>query len=190
MKKSLGAKLPAYPVPVWVIGTYDEAGNPNAATVAWAGIACSDPPAVSISLRKATYTYGNIIRSNAFTVNIPSQKNIQETDCLGMVSGKEVDKFALTGLTPVRSALIEAPYIAEFPLVLECKLLHTVEIGFHTQFVGQILDTMLEDDFADAKGRPDLQKIKPFLFALPYYYNLGEPAGKVYSLGKDMANTR
>lgn len=187
MKKSIGAKIPIYPAPVWVIGTYDEAGNPNAMTVSWAGICCSDPPAIAISLRQSTYTYGNILKRRAFTVNIPSEKYIKEIDCLGMVSGRNVDKFALTGLTPVGSKLVDAPYIKEFPVILDCKLLNISEIGLHTQFIGQILDIMVEENCADEKGRPDLLQIKPLLMANLSYYHLGEIIGKCYTFGKDLS---
>jgi len=78
MKKSLGAKTLIYPNPVWVIGTYDNERKPNVSTIAWGGICCSDPPCVAISLRKATYSYGNIIERKAFTVNVPSEKYIRE----------------------------------------------------------------------------------------------------------------
>ena len=186
MKKSLGPKIPIYPAPVWVIGTYDEMGNPNAMTVSWAGICCSDPPAVAISLRQATYTYGNIMRRRAFTVSIPSAAYLKEVDCFGTISGKSADKFSLTGLTPTSSELVDAPYVKEFPVVLECRLLNTLEIGLHTQFIGQIMDVMVDEDFADEKGKPDLHKIKPLLMANLYYYHLGEPVGKIYSFAKKM----
>ena len=121
-RKSLGAKTLAQPCPVWVIGSYDAAGKPNVMTASWAAICCSQPPMVTVSLRKATYTYGSIMESKAFTVNIPSEEFVSAAAYFGSVSGRDVDKFAASGLTPVKSALVNAPYIKEFPLVLECKL--------------------------------------------------------------------
>ena len=140
MKKSLGAKTIACPCPVWCIGTYDAGGRPNVMTVAWASICCSDPPAVAISLRKATHTYQSLVDAKAFTVSIPSQEHAKEADFFGLASGRDVDKFRAAGLTPVRSDVVNAPYVAEFPLVLECRLIHQHEIGLHTQFIGEILD--------------------------------------------------
>ena len=105
MKKSLGAKTLVYPNPVWVVGTYDKEKKPNVMTVAWGGICCSDPPCVAISLRKATYSYGNIIERKAFTVNVPSEKYIREADYFGTISGRNVDKFTKAGLTSVKSDL-------------------------------------------------------------------------------------
>ena len=144
MKKSFGAKTLVFPTPVWVVGTYDGEGRPNAMSAAWGGICCSQPPCLAVSLRKATYTYGNIVARKAFTINVPSETHAREADYIGMVSGKNVDKFAAAGLTPIRSSLVDAPYIEEFPLVVECRLLHTIEIGLHTQFVGEILDVKEE----------------------------------------------
>src|SRR5512137_19397 len=157
MKKSLGAKTILYPTPVLLVGTYDAAGRPNAMTAAWGGICCSSPPCVAVSLRKATYTYGNIVEQGGFTINVPSEKYAREADYFGMVSGKKRDKFAETGLTPVRSALVNAPYIAEFPFALECKLIRQIELGLHTQFVGEILDIKADESVLDAKGMLDIE---------------------------------
>ncbi len=110
MKRSIGAKTIVYPNPVFIIGTYNKEGNPNAMNAAWGGISCSAPPCVSISLREATYTHGNITAKGAFTVNIPSEDYVKEADYFGIVSGRNEDKFKKTGLTPVRSKLVDAPY--------------------------------------------------------------------------------
>ena len=117
MKKSIGAKTIIYPTPVLVVGTYDKAGKPNAMTASWGGICCSKPPAIAVSLRKATYTHGNIVQRKAFTINIPSENYVREADFFGIVSGKREDKFSSSGLTAVKSELVDAPYVEEFPLV-------------------------------------------------------------------------
>jgi len=123
MKASLGARTLIYPTPVLVVGTFDEAGRPNVMTASWGGICCSQPPCIAISLRKATYTYKNIEERRAFTISIPSEQHVKEVDYFGLVSGRDTDKFAATKLTPVRSQVVNAPYVKEFPLVLECKLI-------------------------------------------------------------------
>ena len=88
MKKSLGAKTILYPTPVFIVGTYDKDGKPNAMNVAWGGLCCSSPPSVAISLRKTTYTYGNIVERKAFTVNIPSETQVKEANHFVIVSGE------------------------------------------------------------------------------------------------------
>ena len=188
MKKSIGAKTIIYPTPVLVVGTYDATGKPNVMTVAWGGICCSSPPCVAIALRKATHTYGNIVQQGAFTINIPSEKHARYADYFGMASGKTIDKFEVAGLTPVKSALVNAPYIVEFPFVLECKLIHQIEIGLHTQFIGEILDIKAEEGVLDGKGMPDIEKIRPFFYApgANSYYRMGEFLGAAFSIGQNV----
>ncbi len=186
MKKSLGPRTLAQPAPVWVIGSYDPHGKPNIMTIAWGGICCSQPPCVAVSLRKATYTYACITERKAFTVNIPSAAFVKEVDYAGTASGKNADKFAMTKLTPVRSELVDAPYIKEFPVVIECRVLHTLEIGLHTQFIGEIMDIKAEESVLGEQGTADILKVLPLIFdpGQRSYYSIGECIGKAFSVGK------
>ncbi len=186
MKKSLGAKTLVYPTPVFVIGTFDKPGRPNAMTASWAGICCSQPPCVAVSLRKATYTYGNILERKAFTISIPSERHVKEADAFGLVSGREVDKFAATGLTPIKSDLVDAPYVKEFPMVVECKLARVFELGLHTQFVGEVVDVKAEESVMAAGGLVDILKVKPLVFApdTQEYYGIGGRVGRAFSIGR------
>lgn len=109
MKKSMGPKTLIFPMPVWVVATYDKDGKPNAMTVAYGGVCCSDPPCVTVSLRKATYSYACIVSRKAYTVNVPSEAHVREADYFGIASGRSEDKVAATGLTPVKSDLVDAP---------------------------------------------------------------------------------
>ena len=188
MKKSIGAKTIVYPTPVFIVGTYDKAGKANAMAVAWGGISCSDPPCVSISTREATYTQGNLINQEAFTINIPSEKYVKEADHFGVISGRDEDKFSITGLTPVKSEIVNAPYIKEFPLILECKLVDTTKLGLHTHFTGEILDVKIDEEFTDENGNPDINKIKPILYdpAGMGYYGIGKFLGQVFSIGRNI----
>jgi len=188
MKKSLGAKTIIYTTPVLVIGTYDSQNKPNLMTVAWGGICCSDPPCVAISLRKVRYTYNNIMERKAFTVNILSEDMVKNADYYGIVSGRDEDKFAKTNITPVKSNLVDAPYGKEFPFVLECKLHSSLEIGVHTQFIGEILDVKAEECILDSTGSPDIDKLKPFFFdpATHNYFRIGKMLAKGYSIGKEV----
>lgn len=188
MKKSIGAKTILYPTPVLVVCTYDGTGKPNAMTAAWGGICCSKPPCVAVSLRKATYTYHNIEERKAFTINIPSEKYINETDYFGIATGKDENKFLASNLTPVKSTIIDAPYIEEFPLVLECKTIHQIEIGLHTQFIGEILDIKADTTVIDENDKVGIERVKPFLYAPENceYYSIGRPLGEAFSVGKDI----
>jgi flavin reductase (DIM6/NTAB) family NADH-FMN oxidoreductase RutF len=188
MKKSLGAKTLAYPTPVWLVGTYDTEGKPNIMTAAWAGICCSKPPCVAVSLRKATYSYGNIVARQALTINIPAEKQVKEADYVGIASGRDLDKFAKTGFTPVDSDLVDAPYVKECPLILECRLLHTLEIGLHTLFVGEILDVKANLEVLGDAGLPDIEKVKPIIFGpeIRAYHGIGPYLGQAFAIGKDL----
>lgn len=188
MKKSIGAKTIIYPSPVLIVATYDKKGKPNAMTAAWGGICCSEPPCVTVSLRKATYSYDNIIENEAYTINIPSENYVKECDYFGSASGRKSDKFLATGLTPIRSDLVLAPYIKEFPFILECKLLHSFKIGLHTQFIGEIVDVKVDESVMDANGNPDIEKVKPIIYATSSksYYGIGKKIGDAWSIGKDI----
>lgn len=189
MKKSLGAKTILYPTPVLAVCTYDAEGKPNVMTAAWGGICCSVPPCVAVSLRKATYSHGNILHRKAFTVCVPSEKHVRAADYFGIASGRTEDKFAAAGLTPARSELADAPYVREFPLVLECRLAHVFELGLHTQFVGEILDVKADEEMLDAAGKPDIEKLRPMLYATECreYYGIGQSLGQAFSIGKEIS---
>ncbi|MFZ4855638.1 MAG: flavin reductase family protein [Desulfuromonadaceae bacterium] len=188
MKKSLGSKTLAQPTPVWVVGTYDAEGKANIMAAAWGSIVCSTPACVGVSLRKATHTYAAIIARCGFTVNIPSEDYVRETDYVGIASGRDVDKFAVTGLTAVRSDLVDAPYVAEFPLILECRLLHTIEIGLHTQFIGEIVDVKADPAVLNEQDQPDAAKVKSFVYSpgARGYYAVGRLLGHGHAIGKDL----
>ena len=126
--------------------------------VAWGGICSSEPPSVAISVRKVRYTYHNLMDRKAFTISIPSEKFVKQSDYFGIVSGKNEDKFENTGLKPVPSKIVDAPYVGEFPLVLECRVTRTTDLGAHTQFVGEIKDVKVDEDCLDEEGVPDVSK--------------------------------
>lgn len=144
------------------------------------------PPCIGVSLREATYSYGNIVRRKAYTVSIASEAHVKETDYFGVVSGRDVDKFSATGLTSVASDLVDAPYVEEFPLILECKLIDTVKIGLHTQFIGEILDVKADSSILDENGLPDVEKLRPILYSPgnSFYHGVGKCLGKAFSIGK------
>lgn len=189
MKRSLGAKTLVYPTPTWIVGSYGNNGKPNGLTAAWGGICCSDPPCVAVSLRKSTRSYASLIERQAFTINVPTEKHVKLVDYFGLVSGHDTDKFEATGLTAVRSQIVDAPYIQEFPLILECKVLHVFDLGMHTQFVGQVMDVKAEEGVLDGRGMPDMLKVMPIVFspANQVYYGIGRTLGQGFSMGKEIA---
>lgn len=188
MKTSVGPRTLLYPAPALIVGTYDKVGNPNGMAAAWAGICCSKPPCAAVSLRKATYTYGNIMDRKAFTLNIPNEDQVAQVDYLGMASGRDEDKLAAAKLTPAPGEHVDAPYVEECPVVLECRLAHTFELGLHTQFVGEIMDVKADEEVLGEDGIPDMAKVRPLVFAPESrsYYRLGEYLGRAFSIGKTL----
>jgi flavin reductase (DIM6/NTAB) family NADH-FMN oxidoreductase RutF len=187
MKKDIGAKTVLFPTPVLVVATYDNNGKPNAMTAAWGGICCSKPPCVTVSLRKATYTYDSLMEKKVYTINIAGKRYAKEVDYFGIASGRDEDKFAVTGLTPIKSDFVDAPYIDEFPVNLECKIVHIADLGLHTQFVGEVVNAKIDSSLADNGGQPMIEQVMPLLFApnSGNYYTVGEEIGKAFSIGKE-----
>jgi flavin reductase (DIM6/NTAB) family NADH-FMN oxidoreductase RutF len=189
MKLSLPAQTILLPSPVLIIGTYGSDGKPNIMNAAWGGIASSKPPCFSVSLREATLSYHNIIQTGAFTVNIPSEKYLMESDYVGIVSGREHDKFNETGLTPEKSKLVNAPIVKEFPYALECKLIKQIDLGLHTMFIGEIVGMAADSEVLNSKQIPDIEKVRPMLFGSfgnMAYYNIGDKLGDAFSVGKEL----
>jgi flavin reductase (DIM6/NTAB) family NADH-FMN oxidoreductase RutF len=186
MKYSLPPKTILLPSPVIIIGTYGPDGKPNMMNAAWGGIVSSNPPCISVSIREATLSFHNIQQSEAFTINIPSEKHLKEADFVGMVSGREFDKFKATGLTPEKSKLVNAPIVSEFPYSLECKLVKQVNLGSHTMFIGEIVGMIADSDVLNAKQLPDIEKVRPMLwgsFGSTAYYTIGSKLGDSFSVG-------
>lgn len=185
-KVSLSARTLLYPTPAVLVGSYDAAGVPNLMTAAWAGICCSRPPCVAVSMRKATYSHGSICARKAFTVGVPSVALVEAVDYAGIYSGRDGNKLAALGLTAIRSELVDAPYADECPLVLECRLAATHELGSHTQFVGEIRDVKADAAALGENGLPSVEKLRPLLYApgCEAYYAVGELVAKAFSVGR------
>jgi flavin reductase (DIM6/NTAB) family NADH-FMN oxidoreductase RutF len=189
MKLNIPAKTILLPSPVLIIGTYDLDGRPNIMNAAWGGIASSKPPCISVSLREATLSYHNIQQTGAFTVNIPSEKHLKEADFVGIVSGRECNKFKETGLTAEKSKLVNAPIVTEFPYTLECNLIRQVDLGSHTMFIGEIVGMIAESEILNQNQLPDIEKVRPILwgsFGSMAYYRIGDRLGNAFSIGKEI----
>jgi flavin reductase (DIM6/NTAB) family NADH-FMN oxidoreductase RutF len=186
MKLSLPAQTILLPSPVLIIGTYGPDGRPNIMNAAWGGIASNKPPCISVSIRESTLTYHNIKQTEAFTVNIPSEKYLKEADFVGMVSGSECDKFKETRLTPEKSKLVNAPIVQEFPYALECQLFRQVDCGLHTMFIGIIVGMVADGEVLNPNQLPDIEKVRPMLFGSfgsMAYYAIGDKLGNAFSAG-------
>ena len=185
MRKNLGAKAILYPMPVLIIGTYDEKGTPNAMNAAWGGI--SEETEISICVDDSHKTAENVVKSGAFTVSIADKNNVVAADYVGIISGNnEEDKIAKCGWTAEKSELVNAPLFKELPLALECKLKSYDKDS--CRLVGEIVNISADESILDDKGRISLEKFFPITYdpVGHTYRTLGDVVGKAFSDGKNI----
>lgn len=167
-----------FPLPVVLVTCVDKTGRPNIITLAWTGIICSEPPMLSISVRPHRYSYGLIKEQGEFTVNIPSENLMKETDICGVVSGRDKDKFELTRLTAEKASLVKPPLIKECPTALECRVKDSVLLGAHEIFMAEILTVHFDKAIIKIEGGGvDYAKAKPFTYNRGEYWSLKEKIG-------------
>ena len=181
-----------WPVPVVLVscgGTQD--WKPNLITIAWAGSVCSDPPMLSISVRPERYSHAIIQATHEFVVNIPSPRQAKVVDWCGTVSGRNVDKFADTGLTPAKALKVQCPIITECLLNIECRVQKFLKLGSHTMFVAEVVAVQVSSTLLDTKGRLRLEKGSLLAFAHGQYFELGRCLGHYgFSVRKHPRQTR
>lgn len=181
MKKNFGSKTWIFPMPVLMIGTYDENGVPNMMNAAWGG--CSLEDEISICIDNSHKTWANIKAKRAFTVAFGTEDTVNACDYLGIVSGnKTPDKLAKSGFTVSRAATVDAPVVNELPLVLECELRTIDEES--CRVVGKIVNTAADESIL-TDGKVDIAKLRPICFdTCAHTYNaIGATVAKAFSCG-------
>ncbi len=182
MRKNFGAKTWLYPMPVLIVGTYDEQGKPNAMNAAWGGI--YDTNQVMVCLADDHKTTDNIKKTGAFTVSFATAKTVAPCDYVGIVSANdEPDKFAKAGFHATKSNHVNAPIIDELPMTVECKLLKFNEDGI---CVGEIVNVSADESILDENGKVDAKLLDPIMYdsVTHAYWNFGEKVGQAFSGGK------
>lgn len=177
-KKILKPYEALYPVPVILVTCIGKNGKPNIITIAWTGVVCSSPPALSISVRPSRYSYGLINQTMEFAVNIPTEKHLKEIDLCGTVSGKNVDKFKEADFTPLPASKIKAPFIKECPLNIECVVKNTVELGAHHMFIAEVVAVNADEEILNDFGAIDYSKTKPVVYNQGQYWSLNKRIGE------------
>lgn len=174
-----------YPVPAVMVSCCRSGERPNIITVAWAGTVCSEPPMLSISVRKERYSYDIIRESGEFAVNLVNRDLVRAADYCGVKSGRDVDKFGEMELTPMQSQRIAAPGIAESPLCLECRVVKQLPLGSHDLFLAEILTVSVDGQYLDEKGKFHLNSCGLTAYSHGEYFALGEKLGSFgYSVRK------
>ena len=177
MRKNFGAKAMCYPMPVFIIGTYNADGTPNAMNAAWGGI--SEETEITICVDSGHKTAENLMARKAFTVSMATARFLQACDYVGIVSGnKEPEKFAKAGFHAVKSEFVDAPLIEELPMALECEVL-----SYDTEtcrLVGRIVNVCAEESVLGENGKVDVSKLQPITYdpMNHHYLVLGEKAGQ------------
>ena len=183
-KVSLGQRALIYPAPAVLIGA-NVAGKPNFMTAAFCGIVNGQPPMVSTSLQHHRYTLVGIKENYTFSVNIPSVDIMTETDYCGLAPGNKTDKVEDCKFNIFYGKLATAPMIDQCPINLECKVIHILNLGTHELVIGQVEETFITESCL-TDGKPDVEKIKPFLSAKGQYREFGKAIGTSHSLGKQL----
>ena len=181
-KQKLGPMPMVWPHPTMLVGA-DVDGKPDFAAVAWTGVAASEPPHLTIALQHQRYSLKGIFQNRAFSVNIPSARQLKEVDYCGMVSGRNTDKASDCGFTVFYGQTQGAPLIEECPINMECTAEHFLDLGSHFLVVGKIFETHISDDCL-TEGRPDMMKVQPFVFGPGRYHRVGEALADAFSAGQ------
>ena len=174
-----------YPVPAVMVSCQRQGEKPNIITVAWAGTVCSDPAMVSVSIQKKRYSYGIIRDSGELVVNLTTKKLAKATDYCGVRSGRDVDKFAETGLTPCPSQAVGCPGIAQSPVNIECRVTEVKNLGSHDLFLAQVVGVSVDETLLDASGRLRLSRSGLMVYSHGNYFEVGQQIGSFgYSVKK------
>lgn len=183
MKKNLGVAGELFPQSVFIVVSYGEDGTPNAMNVAWGGECTRTQVAINIGDHKTT---DNILARGAFTVAPADAAHVAEADYFGIATGRRVNKAEGSGLTFTRSEFVDAPVIEEFPLTMECRVVSVEDWAGEKRFVGEIVNTRVDEAVLDGEGRVDFSQMRPIVYdsTRRVYRVVGEEVGGAWSAGK------
>ncbi|MBR2137117.1 MAG: flavin reductase family protein [Alphaproteobacteria bacterium] len=170
-----GTMLAPIPPALISCGTMD---NPNVMTAAWTGVICTEPTLVYVSIRPSRFSHQLIRQNSEFVINVPTVKLARAVDMCGVKSGRNTDKFALTGLTPQKCVKISAPQVAEAPISLECVVKNVTSYGSHDMFLAEVVAVNVDEDLLDKQNALMLDKAGLLAYAHGFYYALGKKIGK------------
>ena len=174
-----------YPLPAVLVSVADREGKMNMITVAWVGTVCTNPPMVTISVRPERYSYHMIDESGEFVINLTTEKLACAADYCGVRSGRDVDKFKETKLTPEKAEHVKCPLIKESPVCIECRVVRKEELGSHHMFLAEVLAVHVDEEYLDDQNRFALEKAGLITYSHGEYYKMGKRLGTFgYSVRK------
>ncbi len=187
MKKDLGVKPYLFPMPTYMIGTYNEDDTVDVMMMAWGGICAEDM--VALNLEAEHKTVANIEARKAFTLAVPGTDTLKESDFLGIATAnKMTDKFERTGLHAVKSERVDAPVITEYPVTLECEVVELQNQPYGLRVLGKIVNVIADEKVLDDTGKIDVAKLNAFAFDQMQngYYAIGEKVGQAWHSGAEL----
>lgn len=174
-----------YPVPAVMVTAADKEGKSNIITVAWTGTVCTNPPMAYISVRPERYSYTMLRETGEFVINLTTEELAWATDYCGVRSGRDVDKWKETGLTPQKASEVSVPLIAESPVSIECRVREVKELGSHHMFLADVVAVDVDEQWLNETGKLDLAQSKPIVYSHGEYYGLSRLLGTFgYSVRK------
>lgn len=180
-----------YPLPAVMVSCQDKESKPNIITVAWTGTICTNPAMVYISVRPERYSYNIIKNSGEFVINLTTKELAKAVDFCGVRSGRDVDKFESLHLTAHPSEKVNAPYIEECPVNIECSVKEIKELGSHHMFLATVEGVHIDSKFLDDNGKFNLNKSELIVYSHGEYFDLGQKLGTFgYSVKKKRAKRK
>ncbi len=174
-----------YPVPAVMVSCRNKEGEKNIITIAWAGTVCSEPPMLSISVRKERHSFPMIRETGEFVVNLTDEKLLHACDYCGCTSGARVDKFKVCGLTAEEGEKVKAPLIKEAPVNIECAVTKELDLGSHVMFLAEVKCVHVDEKYLDEKGAFHMENVDLIAYSHGKYHGLGEILGTFgYSVRK------
>lgn len=168
-----------YPLPAVMVSLGRDESEYNILTVSWTGTICTDPALCYISVRPGRHSYPILKKNMEFVINLTTEKLARAADWCGVRSGKEYNKFREMNLTPVKAQIVEAPYIEEAPLCIECRVREVIPLGTHDMFIAEVVNILADKQYIDPEtGSFDMKKAGLIAYSHGKYYRLGEMIGK------------
>ena len=167
-----------YPLPAIMVSCGATPDEYNVFTASWVGTICSDPAMCFVSIRQSRHSHEIIKRNMAFTLNLTNEDLARATDWCGVRSGRDYNKFAEMNLTPAKGIKVDAPYINEAPVSIECRVKQIVHLGSHDMFIADVMNVLADKHFIDPQtGEFDLKKANLIAYSHGEYFKLGEKIG-------------
>ena len=174
-----------YPLPVVMVSCADKAGKDNILTIAWTGTICTNPPMLSISVRKERHSYPMIHETGEFVVNLTTEDLVYATDFCGVKSGRDIDKWKEMNLTREYGDVVKAPMIKESPVNIECRVTEEKDLGSHVMFLAEVVSVHADKAYMDDKQKFHLEQANPIVYSHGTYFAMGKQLGTFgYSVKK------